>query len=407
MQRALANPLPDHVPPHLVYDFPFRQRGRITVSPTPWEMFDQLLVEAPSIYWTPHLTAGRDGWVINHGPTIHKLLADTEHFSNSAKFPAREAARNPIPIPIPSLADPPAHGFYKKLLYPRFTPSRMAEMENDIRAHAQSAISKFKDRGSCEFMADFALEFPIVVFLELMGLPQDRKMQFLEWERELIRGADTDVIANVIENVTEYLTKEVIKHRENPRDDLISYGIYAEYQGRSLDDGELLGYCLNLFLGGLDTVSAAISHQFIYLARDTILQQRLRENPALIPAACDEMIRAFPVIVQMRDCIKPVEILGQMVMPGDRITMPTQTANRDPAVFERPGEIILGRKANHVAFGTGPHFCLGIHLAQRELRIAVQEFLAAVPPFRLDSGAAIAYDIGAVIQPISVPLSWS
>ncbi|MET0370662.1 MAG: cytochrome P450 [Sphingobium sp.] len=377
----------------------------MSASPTPWELFDTVIRDLPPIFWAPQISEGRDGWVVNDGLAIRKLLADTEHFSNKAKFSIRSVAKRAV-LPIPSLSDPPDHGFYKALLFPRFAPKYFTALEQEIRTTARTAIDGFRDRGHCEFMADFAFEFPIKVFLMLMGLPLEMTARFLAWEHEMMRGANIQVIADTISSVTEYLAEEIADRRVRPRDDLITFGLQAEHKGRKLNEEELAGYCLNLFLGGLDTVSAAMSHQFVHLATHPEQQARLREDPGLIADAVDELTRAYAVIIQMRDCVKPIEIRGQQILPGDRVCMPTQIANRDPAVFESPAEIIFDRKPQHMTFGTGPHFCLGVHLARRELRTAVEEFLAAIPQFRIAEGHAVAYDLGGIFQPVALPLTW-
>lgn len=405
MSTAETPELPAHVPANLVRDFPFLKRGHIVTRPTPWDLFDKLIKEEPPIFWATKVSEGWSGWVLNDGALIKTLLADTEHFSNKAKFSIRDLAERPI-VPVPSASDPPDHTFYKGLLYSKFSPKAVAALQEGIRAVAKEAIDKIKHRGECEFMADFAFEFPIKVFMQLMGLPLEKTAQLLEWERQLIRSDSLEVLGATIGKILNYLDAEIAERRERPRDDLITYGIQAEYKGRKLNEEELLGYCLNLYIGGLDTVSAALSHQFLHLAQNPEHQRFLRENPECIPDAVDELSRAYGLVVQVRDCVKPIVISGQQVLPGDRIVMPTQTANRDPALFENPAEVRLDRKPQHMTFGTGAHFCLGIHLARRELRTAMQEFLLAIPDFTLAPNTEIQYDLSSVVQPLAVPIVW-
>lgn len=397
--------LPDHVPANLVREFPFLKRGNIVSTPTPWDLFDRQLREEPPIFWANNVSEGWNSWILNDGVLIKSLLADTEHFSNKAKFSIRDLAERPI-VPVPSASDPPDHTFYKGLLYNKFSPKAVAQLQDGIRAVAKESIERLKDRGECEFMTDFAFEFPIKVFMQLMGLPLEKTSLLLEWERELIRGESLEVIGATIGKILAYLEEEIEERRARPRDDLITYGIQTEYKGRKLNDEELLGYCLNLYIGGLDTVSAALSHQFLHLAQHPEHQRFLRENPERIPDAVDELTRAYGLVVQVRDCVKPIEIHGQQILPGDRIVMPTQIANRDPALFDSPAEVRLDRKPQHLTFGAGAHFCLGIHLARRELRTAMEEFLKAIPEFTLAPNTTIQYDLSSVVQPLEVPLVW-
>jgi cytochrome P450 len=174
-----------------------------------------------------------------------------------------------------------------------------------------------------------------------------------------------------------------------------------------LDDDELIGFCFNLFLGGLDTVSSNISMQFLHLAERPDHQAVLRANPAMIPDAIEEMIRAYATVATSRECIKETRIGEVTVKPGDKVHLATFLAGRDPAAYPNPDEIILDRKPSHVSFGYGPHLCIGVHLARREMRIAMEEMLAGLLEFRLKPGAEIEYYLAAVIQPVELPLVWS
>src|ERR1700722_2869168 len=318
MTEALIETLPEHVPTDLIREFPFLQRGRIISNTTPWKLFDQMIAEQPPIFWAKKISEAGGGWVVNSGHAVKSLLADTTHFSNKAKFSIRKISRRNI-LPILSASDAPEHNFYRGFASPMFAAKRFTAMEDDIRAIAREFIEKFAQNGECEFMTEFAVEFPIKVFLLMMGLPLEMMPQFLAWEHQMFRGANLEVDAGAINDVCDYLDGEIQERRLRPRDDLITYGIVSEFRGRHLNEEELLGYCFNLFAGGLDTVSASMSHQFIHLAQHPEQQAVLRADPSLISDAVDELTRAYGVVIQMRDCVAPIEICGQMVLPGGRL----------------------------------------------------------------------------------------
>ncbi|MHC0054674.1 cytochrome P450 [Actibacterium sp. D379-3] len=254
-------------------------------------------------------------------------------------------------------------------------------------------------------MGDFAFEFPIKVFMELMGLPQDRTAEFLEWETGLLHSNDLQVIAGATRKVVDYLRGEIADRRATPRDDLITYGVQAEIDGRNLTEDEVLGFCFNLFIGGLDTVSTHMGLQFRHLATHPAHQAQLRAEPTLIPAAIDEMMRAYPAVTTFRTCIKEYEIKGVKMMPGDKVVMSTTLAGRDPEEFENPDEVRFERAARGLSFGYGPHLCVGMHLARREMRIAMEEFLANIPEFRQAEGHVPMTRLG-MITPVDLPLRW-
>ncbi|MCC6482136.1 MAG: cytochrome P450, partial [Sphingomonadaceae bacterium] len=193
--------------------------------------------------------------------------------------------------------------------------------------------------------------------------------------------------------------------RKAPRDDIISYALGVEVEGRKLNDDELVGFSFNLFIGGLDTVSTNMGLQFLHLARNPQDQQYLRDNPKEIPHAIDEMMRAYAAVTTFRTCTKETEFGGVKMMPGDKVAVHTTLAGRDPEEFPEPGEVRLGRNPRHVSFGFGPHMCVGMHLAKREMRIAIEEFVQRIPQFSVKPGHEVEYHLG-MIQPVTLPLVW-
>jgi cytochrome P450 len=147
--------------------------------------------------------------------------------------------------------------------------------------------------------------------------------------------------------------------------------------------------------------------QFLHLAERPDHQAILRARPEIIPDAIDEMLRAYAPVGSARECIKETRIGDITVKPGDKVHLATFLATHDPAHLANPEEVILDRKTRHFAFGHGPHLCLGMHLARRELRIAMEEVLAGLPEFGLKPGAEIEYYLAITIQPIELPLVWN
>jgi cytochrome P450 len=196
------------------------------------------------------------------------------------------------------------------------------------------------------------------------------------------------------------------ERRKNPRDDFVSFGIAAESNGRRFTDDELMGFCFNLFLGGLDTVSTNMGWQFRHLAEHPEHQALLRNDPQKIPLALEELLRAYAAVTTVRRCVKPVVIGGIQLMPGDMATLSTPLANHDPEAFVDPEVVRLDRNPRHITFGTGIHRCLGAPLARRELVIAMEEVLLALPQFSIKPGAEIRTTVGHIIQPQTLPLVW-
>jgi cytochrome P450 len=241
--------------------------------------------------------------------------------------------------------------------------------------------------------------------VDLMGLPADDLDRFLAWEKLIIH--DMSARASTMKEVSEYLGGLIAERRVNPTDDLITFAVKSTIAGKPLTDAQVLGICVLLFMAGLDTVTSALGFQLRYLAEHPHDQQRLRDDPSLIPAAVEEFLRAYAVVNTTRYAARDVELAGVLIRKGDNVTCSTILASRDPREFDRPDEVILDRSPNlHNAFSYGPHRCIGSHLARRELVIGLEEWLKVVPPFRLkDSGPLHAHG-GGVFGLEALPLVW-
>jgi len=395
---------PSHVPADLVRPFPF-VFGTVTEQ-DPFNDFVPAVHKEPPVFWAEHAyPGGSAAWIVRRNEDLKAIYLDTDHFSNKGFSPFGMLTGGSWSL-VPAESDPPQHGLYRILVNPLFTPKALSVLNERITQYAREYVLAFRDAGRCEFMTDFAFEFPIKVFLELMGLPLEMTAQFLEWENGLLHGADLGAIAANARSVVDYLRGEIEDRKVNPRDDLVSYGVKAEIEGRKLTDDELMGFCFNLFIGGLDTISTHMGQQFLHLARHPEHQAALRANPEMIPNAVEEMMRAYAAVTTFRTCVKPVEVQGVQMAPGDKIAMSTTLAGRDPEAWERPNEVILDRRPQHVSFAYGPHLCVGLHLARREMRTAMAEFLSLIPEFSLEPGAVIRQHLG-MIQPVELPLVWA
>jgi cytochrome P450 len=201
------------------------------------------------------------------------------------------------------------------------------------------------------------------------------------------------------------LRGEIDQRRRRPREDLLTFGIQAEVDGQRMSDDEVLGFAFNLFIGGLDTVSTNLGLHFWHLATHPRDQALLRANPAMIPDAIEEMLRAYAAVSTFRTVAQKIEVGGVTMMPGDKVIMSTTLAGRDPEAWADPTNVRFDRKPQHISFANGPHLCLGLHLARRELAVAINRFLNEVPDFRLAAGFEPDFHLG-MIQPLALPLVW-
>ena len=397
--------LPEHVPPELVYDYPLTVANKTTENP-----FDRIIPELAAgpiaFYARGAVPTGGDAWVFRRAADLRAIFKDTEHFT-ARGWTNLSALIGENWLMTPLEYDPPEHGPFRALLNPLLAPQRMQALDTKVREYARGYIAKFRDRGECEFMGEFAFKFPIAVFMELMGLPHEDVDQLLIWEHGLLHEPDFDKIVQATRSVHDYLVKKLEERRRNPQDDFLSIVTTAKIDGRLLTLDEQIGISFNLYTGGLDTVSTNIGLHFRHLAENQNHQTYLREHPEQIPLATEELLRAYAAVSTFRICMKETEVAGVRVMPGDRIVMNTTLACRDEQKYDNPHEVRLDRGPQHEAFAFGAHRCVGMHLARRELHCAIEEFVKAVPQFRIAQGATIVSTLGPIIAPETLPLVWS
>jgi len=396
--------IPAHVPAELVGSHPLVLGN--TTEEDPFERIIPDIHKGPAAVYVPGGCLGMENaWFFRRAKDLQAIFADTEHIAVKDAAPFAKLMGEHWQI-LPVDVDPPIHTHFRIALNPLFSPRRMAAMEERVRHLARHYIEKFKNRGECEFVSEFALSFPIAVFLELIDLPLSELDTFLKWERGLLHDPNVQNMIAATRATKEYLLGVIEERKKNPGEDLISFALGAKVDGRPWTEEEVFGFAFNMFLGGLDTVSSSLGLQFRHLAARPDHQNYLRENPDKIPVAIEEMFRAYAAALAVRTCVKAVEIGGVHLMPGDKIVMTPMVANRDPDEYANPNEVILDRNPRSQNFGFGPHRCLGAPLARREVIIAYREFLGAIPEFSIAPNAKITTELGNVIQLDRLPLVW-
>ncbi|TDD39026.1 cytochrome P450 [Actinomadura sp. KC06] len=354
--------------------------------------------------------AGRGFWVLTrYGDIVAAYQDAVSHSSRAVSVIDPDPGYQWIPV----MLDPPVHTTWRRLLRPLFTPARAAAMQDAIRRRCTSLIDGLADKGACDFVTDFARRFPTTVFLEFMGLPVDRLGEFLEWEHAILHPPPSgegrgQAMAKVTACFQQLIAERRAAPRAERRDDVVSVAITFEVDGRPVTDGELLQLCVLLFLAGMDTVTAQLSYSFWHLAGHDADRARIVAEPGIIPDAVEELLRAYSPILPARKLTADVDVHGCPMRAGDMVMLPLAMANRDPRVFPDPHTVDFGRTPNrHVAFGAGPHRCLGAHLARLELRIALEEWHRRIPEYRVPDGAQPTEHTGLVLGLDSLPLTWS
>jgi cytochrome P450 len=404
MQSSSATPVesgdhrvPDHVPPELVREFDFRTG----LGSHPHSAVAALHA-GPRVFFSPvhhNSIPGPGTWVLTRAQDIRAALQDAATFSS--KIMRSNSALSLIPLEL----DAPEHGKFRALMNPIFSPARMKQLERKVIDLARDLAAQCAAKGECDFVEDFAKPFPVGIFLDLMGLPQENMDRFLAWEALIMRDKQTR--ASAMQEVSVYLQELIDDRRRNPTEDLITFAVTARIDDRPLTDAEVIGICVLLFIAGLDTVTSSFSFHFRHLAENPADQQSLRDDPALLPSAVEELFRAYAVVNTNRYATRDVDFAGVRIKRGDNVTCSTILASRDPREFDNPNQIVFTRNPNpHNAFSYGPHRCIGSHLARREIAAGITEWLKVIPTFRVKPGAVINAHGGGVFSLDSLPLVW-
>ncbi|MEU9873808.1 cytochrome P450 [Actinomadura sp. NPDC048021] len=350
-------------------------------------------------------TAGPGFWVLTRYDDILAAFQDPGTFSSRAI-----AVIDPDPAHqwIPVMLDPPLHTTWRRLLWPFFTPVAAAVLRERITRHCAALIDGFASRGSCDFVTDFARLFPTAIFLELVGLPTERLEEFLGWERAILHSRpSTGDRAEAMGALTACLGELIRDRRARPREDLVSAATGFAVDGRPVTDDELLQLCVLLFLAGLDTVAAQLSYIFWHLAREDADRARIASDPDVVPDAIEEFLRVYAPVLPARKLTRDVEVRGCPMKAGEMVMLPTGMATRDPRAVPAASTVDIDRPpARHLAFGAGPHRCLGAHLARLELQIALREWHARIPDYRVAPGAEPLEHASLVLGLDTLPLTW-
>jgi cytochrome P450 len=349
--------------------------------------------------------SGHPFWAITSMDGIRDVLQHPEVFSNSAVVPD---APEPPYFWIPEMLDAPQHNKWRKLLGPLFAPSVIEALEPKIRQRFSEIIDDVVPLGHCDFVRDVSLKFPNQIFMELMGMPITDSDLFQDWETAILHeGSSTGERAiGAAHAVHAYFTDVIAQRRLDPQDDIISKTLSWTIDGEPINDADMMAFCLLMFMAGLDTVNTQLTYSFYHLALHPEDRKRLNDDPSLMPGAMEEFLRYYAFVTPGRKVMQDTEVAGCPIKAGEMVFLPLVAANRDSNEFPDADKVIIDRTDNrHLAFGAGPHRCLGAHLARMELNIAMQEWHKRVPDYRIDESIPIR-EHGGQIGLSNLPLVW-
>ena len=402
----MSSAIPDHVPDELIHPFDFRLDPRIEIDP--WSFFASA-ADLPEVFWSPDLGGH---WVLARAARIQEAWMRPDLFS------ARSVSVPRIDSPyrlIPNNLDPPEHRAYQQIFTRQmFAPRIIDALAHAFRAMTRARIDAFFPEGCADFNAEYAQPLPVQIFLSMLGVAPERRVEFDSGVQRVFRGTTPEDVFGGMTEVAQLLDEWIeseMADREAPRDaHVLEAMLRAEIDGRRLDKAELTSMATMLMLAGLDTVTSATLHQILFLATHPQHRQQLIDDPAKIPNAVEELLRRFSAPNLGRIVAQDCTFAGVPMREGDMVLVSTTIAGLDGERFERPFEVDFDRpglKAESLSFGTGIHMCSGHALARTELAITLQELLPRLPNLRLREGAEVRYASGGTLTITTpVPIEW-
>lgn len=331
-----------------------------------------------------------DLWALSRHADVKAASTNPETFSNAGgirpKFP---------PLPMMIDFDAPEHVRRRRLVSSGFTPVRVRQMEDHVRAICDRVIDRVCEHGSCDFVQDIAAPLPLAVIGDMLGVAEADRADLLRWSEEMLRSQGTTTpgalegAAVAFAEYTASMEPVLAARRETGDDqDLVGVLVHAEVDGDRLDHDSLIHESLLILVGGDETTRHVISGGMHALQHHPDQLARLRDDPSLLPQAVEEMLRwVTPIKDMVRTTTRDVELHGRVIPEGSEILLLYPSANRDREVFSDPETFDIARSPNpHVAFGFGAHFCLGNQLARLELRVMFEQLLRRLPDLRLAGG---------------------
>ncbi|MGD0685472.1 MAG: cytochrome P450 [Streptosporangiaceae bacterium] len=349
-------------------------------------------------------------WLPTRYEDVAAIAYDPGRFSSRSIIlsnfrPPRELA--PVGGSPPISSDPPFHHEARKLLLPAFTKTAVTRYEPATRRYCHSLIDAFAGRDVVDAACEYAQHIPVQVIAGMLGFPPQDGPQFREFVEDLLEGINLppDERITRVSRLFDYLDEQIHDHLASPRDDLTTYLINAELNGQKLDPSHVIGTMALLLIAGIDTTWSAIGASLWHLAKTPGDRARLVAEPTLLATATEEFLRAYAPVTMARLVRSDMHWRGADMKADDWILLSFPAANRDPAQFDRAGEVIIDREANrHAAFGLGIHRCVGSHLARMELRAALDVWLERIPEFTLDDPSAVTWAAGQIRGPRTLPI---
>jgi len=363
----------------------------------PHEVFKRMRAECP-VHYTDKVTEYPDErgfWSVTTADDVHAVSRDWRTFSSERKGITALSIVFPIELVRAMFIgqDPPKHDRVKALFQAGFTPKRIADHEDEIRAIVRDVLERVDGRETCDLVTDVAQPVVSRVIGSFMGIPPEDDATWAHLMNSTLGAGDPDlnpdgvdaVIQKEVPEIFERCRKMIAERREHPTDDQTSVLVHAEVDGHTLEEHEIVMGFFLLVAAGNDSTKATYSSGMRALMENPDERRLVVEDPSLVPGVVEESLRMFPAFAHFaRTATCDTEIGGRQIREGEKVVMWYVSSNRDETRYEDPDRFDVRRNPEHQAFGAGGrHFCLGTALARLELKILFEETLARFPDMEI------------------------
>jgi cytochrome P450 len=358
----------------------------------PYPTYERLRDEDPV-----HHVSERGFWVLSRFADVMGAACDTAHFSSAQglTFNDDEIAQLGL-LPTLVMMDKPQHTVYRRLVNVMFTPRAVAERQATLRCFVRDRVAHMAAQGEADFVAEVASPVPSFVVASYLGVPDQDRSSFGRWSSAIVQAnASGSILAagEALAELYEYFTDLIEWRRRHRSADMISGLLEAEIDGRAVSTEEILGFCFVMIAGGNDTAAGLLAGTAALLSEHPDQRRWLAADPTRIPGAVEELLRFTSPVQGLSRTTTTEVVLGpddhRVALPaGAKVHLLYGSANRDPREFGADADRLDLRRTvtRTMAFGSGPHHCLGASAARLEGRLVIEEMLAAMPTFVVDAG---------------------
>ena len=354
-------------------------------------------------------------WLPTRYEDVKAIAYDTEHFT-SRRIVLRHKKYEDPPLPAPPItSDPPEHKAHKRVLLPFFSPQEVGKLEPMARRICNELIDDFIADGRCDAAQHYARHIPVRIIAYMLGVPVRDSDRFIQWIHEILEVGivDDEIGKNATKAMRDYFRHHIALRKEGrteadpdgPEPDLIRVMMDGSLNGVPFEENHVLGTLNLLMIAGIDTTWSAIGASIMHLGRHPEDRTRLVAEPALMPTAVEELLRAYSPVTMAREVKKDVDLGGCPMKKGEMVLLSFPAANRDPEMFPDADRVVLDRQENrHGAFGLGIHRCVGSNLARMEMQVAIEEWLKRIPDYRVVGD--VTWSDGTVRGPRTLPVAF-